>query len=49
MNLLTDESVEALVVDRLREEGHDLLYVAELEPGISDEIVLNRANESNAC
>jgi hypothetical protein len=48
MNLLADESVEALIVDRLRKEGHGLVYVAELAPGVSDEIVLNRANEGNA-
>ena len=39
MNLLADESVEALVVKQLREDGHVLLYVAELDPGIDDEVV----------
>jgi predicted nuclease of predicted toxin-antitoxin system len=48
MNLLADESVEALIVDRLRQEGHEILYVAEMDPGISDEIILSQANRSNS-
>jgi predicted nuclease of predicted toxin-antitoxin system len=48
MNLLADESVEALIVDRLREEGHQILYVAEMDPGISDEIILSQANQNNS-
>jgi predicted nuclease of predicted toxin-antitoxin system len=45
MNLLADESVERQVVQRLRRDGHEVLYVAEMEPGITDEAVLKRANE----
>jgi predicted nuclease of predicted toxin-antitoxin system len=48
MNLLADESVERQVVERLRRDGHEVLYVAEMEPGISDDTVLERANESAA-
>ena len=48
MNLLIDESVDRQTVARLRQEGHDVLYVAEMEPGITDDLVLNRANERNA-
>ncbi|MEW6209803.1 MAG: DUF5615 family PIN-like protein [Acidobacteriota bacterium] len=48
MNLLADESVERQIVERLRQDGHDVLYVAEMEPGISDDIVLERANENRA-
>ncbi|MCG3163454.1 MAG: hypothetical protein JMDDDDMK_04881 [Acidobacteria bacterium] len=48
MNLLADESVDQQIVDRLREEGHDVLFVTEMEPGITDDIVLGRANEKNA-
>ncbi len=48
MNLLADESVERQIVGRLRQDGHDVLYVAEMEPGISDDIVLDRANEKSA-
>jgi predicted nuclease of predicted toxin-antitoxin system len=48
MNLLIDESVDRQTVARLRQEGHDVLYVAEMEPGITDDLVLNRANERGA-
>ena len=45
MNLLADESVERQIVERLRLDGHQVLYVAEMEPGIEDTVVLERANE----
>ena len=48
MNLLADESVDRQIVERLRQDGHEVLYVAEMEPGIADEIVLERANEKSA-
>ena len=48
MNVLADESVDEQIVQRLRREGIDVAYVAEMEPGISDELVLNRSNEANA-
>jgi hypothetical protein len=32
MNFLEDEGVDGPVVDRLREDGHDVLSVAEMEP-----------------
>lgn len=48
MNFLADESVEGQTVERLRRDGHDVAYIAEMEPGISDDVVLARANERNA-
>ena len=48
MNLLADESVDRQTVERLRQEGHNVLYIAEMEPGIQDDLVLTRANERNA-
>ena len=45
MNLLADESVDHQIVERLRRDGHEVLYVAEMEPGIPDNVVLERANE----
>src|SRR4051794_35858468 len=48
MNLLADEGVEREVVDRLRADGHSVVYVAELAPGVSDEQVLDEANVSGA-
>lgn len=37
MKLVADESVDAAVVARLREAGHEIIYVAELSPSISDD------------
>jgi len=48
MNLLADEGVDKQIVERLRLDGHDVLYVAEMEPSIADEVVLQRANEHGA-
>lgn len=45
MKLPADEGVDFHVVSFLRKEGHDVRYVAELEPGISDENVLEIAND----
>ena len=45
MNLLADEGVERQIVERLRRDGHTVLYIAEMEPGIPDDVVLERANE----
>jgi predicted nuclease of predicted toxin-antitoxin system len=48
MNLLADESLDKPIVEQLRKDGFDVLYVYEMEPSIRDEIVLLRANEHNA-
>src|ERR1044072_4963312 len=48
MNLLADESVGSPIVERLRQDGHDVAHVAEMEPGISDETVLQGANQQDA-
>jgi predicted nuclease of predicted toxin-antitoxin system len=44
VRLLADEGVDAAIVARLRFDGHDLVYVAELSPGITDDAVLELAN-----
>ena len=48
MNLLADEGVERQIVERLRRDGHTVLYIAEMEPSIPDDVVLERANEITA-
>ena len=48
MNLLADESVDKLIVDRLRTDGHTVSYIAELAPGIGDDTVLRQANQSGS-
>jgi predicted nuclease of predicted toxin-antitoxin system len=48
MNLVADESVDRPVVERLRAEGHDVAYFADLQPGATDDIVLEAANDRGA-
>jgi len=48
MKLLADENLDFSVIARLREAGHQMLAVAEMEPGISDDVVLDRANSEAA-
>jgi predicted nuclease of predicted toxin-antitoxin system len=48
VNLLADESVDAPIVERLRLDGHDVAYVAEMRPGITDDEVLDGANRSES-
>ena len=48
MNILVDESVGQQIVARLRDDGHDVLYIAEMAPGLDDEEVLGAANEHEA-
>jgi predicted nuclease of predicted toxin-antitoxin system len=48
MNFLADESVDRPIVDRLRQEGHQVWSVAEMEPGLSDDAVLDWANREGA-
>lgn len=48
MNLVADESVDRPIVERLRRQGHDVIYIAELEPSITDDAVLDHANQRRA-
>jgi predicted nuclease of predicted toxin-antitoxin system len=48
MNLLVDEGVEWQIVERSRQAGHTVLYIAEMEPSIPDDVVLERANAISA-
>jgi hypothetical protein len=48
VNLLADESVEREIVEHRRQDGHSVQYVAEMSPGISDDEVLNLANQSGS-
>jgi predicted nuclease of predicted toxin-antitoxin system len=44
---LEDECVTAELVEHLRAAGHDVAYVAELTPSMSDEQVIDRAWDEN--
>ncbi len=48
MNFLADESIDQPIVKRLRGYGHRVWYVAEMDPGISDDMVLDLANRHKA-
>ncbi|TMB84011.1 MAG: hypothetical protein E6J39_05170 [Chloroflexi bacterium] len=48
MNLFADESVDRPVVERLRLDSHDVVFVAELAPSITDDEVLRTANDRSA-
>jgi predicted nuclease of predicted toxin-antitoxin system len=49
MNVVADEGVDRQIVEQLRQAGHDVLYVAELAPSISDDEVLQQANARQAA
>jgi hypothetical protein len=44
LKLVCDEGVERPIVERLKEDGHDVLYIAEVSPGVTDDEVLAHAN-----
>ena len=48
MDILADESIDGPIVYRLRRDGHLVHYVAEMEPGISDDAVLDLTNRETA-
>lgn len=48
MNLLANEGVDRPIVERLRRDGHDVVYVAELSPSITDDEVFQQANDRSA-
>ena len=48
MNFVADESIDREIVERLRENAHTVIYVAEMDPGISDDDVLRLANQQSA-
>ena len=48
MKVLADENMDREIVDRLRADGHDVLYVAEDYAGIDDQAVLDRSLRAGA-
>ena len=48
MNFVADESVDRSIVERLRQDGHRVWYVADMAPGITDDAVLELANRQQA-
>jgi predicted nuclease of predicted toxin-antitoxin system len=37
---VADKNVESVIVQRLRDDGHDVIWIAESDPGTSDDRVL---------
>ena len=48
MTLLADEGVDRQIVERLRLDGHEVAYVAEMSPGITDDVVLMESRVSRS-
>ncbi len=48
MNFVADESVDRQIVESLRNNGNSVWYVAEMSPSISDDEVLQLANNKKA-
>lgn len=48
MNILADENIDEQIIETLRKNKYNILYVGEMAAGISDDIVLSKANEMNA-
>jgi len=46
VTFLADEGVDRQIVERLRLDGHQVAYVAEKSPGITDEVVLMESRTS---
>lgn len=48
MKIVADEGVDVQIVALLRREGHQVWYVAEMQPGTPDDAVLELANRVGA-
>jgi predicted nuclease of predicted toxin-antitoxin system len=48
MTFLADEGVDRQIVERLRRDGYEVSYAAEMSPGIADEIVLSESRNSTS-
>ena len=48
MKFVADENIDRQIVDRLRQDGHMVMSVVEMDPGISDDIVLDLASQEGS-
>ena len=48
MNFVADEGVDRQIVERLRNDGYPVVYIAELAPSISNDAVLDLAKDQGA-
>lgn len=47
MRFLADENVDKPIVEYLRKDGHGVIYLIEVEQSISDDEVIQRANQES--
>lgn len=47
MKIVADECVDMEIVERLRQDGHAVVYIAEVSPGVLDEEALVLADDDN--
>lgn len=45
MIFVADEGVDAAIIKALRAANHEVFYIAESEPSVDDEYILNLSNE----
>ncbi|HLK21158.1 MAG TPA: DUF5615 family PIN-like protein [Bryobacteraceae bacterium] len=48
MNIVADENVDGQIVKRLRADGHEVLFIAEMAPGTDDETVLDHSRQADS-
>ena len=48
MKFVADENLHRVIIQRLRQEGHEVIAIAETAPGIADDAVLAIAVQENA-
>jgi predicted nuclease of predicted toxin-antitoxin system len=48
MNFVADENIDRQIVEKLRDDGHIVWYVAEMVPSIPDSEVLRIGNDESA-
>lgn len=48
MNILADENIDGPIVRALRNDGHTVLYIAEVDPSAPDDVVLAEADAASA-
>jgi predicted nuclease of predicted toxin-antitoxin system len=48
VRFVADENIDRPIVDALRRRGYVVHYIQEMEPGITDEQVIQCANDQNA-
>jgi predicted nuclease of predicted toxin-antitoxin system len=45
VKVVADEDVDRRIIERLRHDGHDLLAISETSPRVTDDVVLDAANQ----